>query len=670
MNSLKSLSRFINGKGTGSRRISRKNGGLRVEPLEERQLLTTLSVDVGTSIRTLPSPPMIGANVSQYDPYVTTSQESNGVIAGGLKLLRLSSGASGDDDHFTDALGVNTYDSVQDEAGLAQRSKATAILTVNYAGGSPQEAAAYLAYLTKSPSTPDVNLGVGRYFDKTTKQWIDKDWKTANYWANLRNGPAYTSVSMVEVGNEVYGSWNPDHHGSDPTLPNDRPHDPATYVAFVKQFAGLVAQFAPKVSIGVDVATPTASEFLNWDTQVLADLAGGTSYMPGFLADHNYMYDVGQENDQTLLRSTATLGLPNDNTFGTTSDVSWQARAVKFRTLLSQDFGSNSSKVQLIATELNSVAGDGDTISKQTTSLVNGLFLADAVGGLLQPGYNSRGQVAYKGYDGGLVWNLRNNYYGTGSGNARSQPLYGWRTGGDYGLFGADKWNGGGNNQSNTNIAYPSYYGMQMASQLVSSSAKVLKASTDSTGLAIYATQASNGMVTLLVINKNAPGTNGADVSATLNFAGKSLSGTWTVLQYGVSQDNAQKAGHSVNETLPSISFPTAGQASFTYTFPAYSMTLLQGYVITPSAIAAPTTSGSASPSVVVEVNSSETPLAPTAIASKPKGDTVLPKTNNTQATPDENSPRSGVLVFNVEPPSGPVAFKGFGSRKLKAAGV
>lgn len=548
-----------------------------LESMEGRQLLTTLSVDFTQPLRTITNPNMIGANIENSDPYVATTFESSEVASAGLKTLRLSGGAAGDDQHFTDFLTSGDYPpSVTDMAALAQRSGANAMLTINYGGGSPQEAAAYLAYLTGDPSKPDVPLGIGRYYDSNTGQWENKDWHTANYWASLRGSAPY-SIQYAEVGNEVYGFWNPDHHGTDPQAPGDQAHDPTTYVNFVKQFAALAARINPSVKIGVDVATPTPGAYLNWDSQVLAQCASGTPLVPGFLADHNYMFDVGDENDQTLLKSTATVGLPNTDSVGAQDDVSWSTRISTFRNLLSQDFGAAASTVQVIATEFNSVAGGGDNISKQTTSLVNGLFLADAVGGLLQPGYNAQGQPVYAGYDGGYVWAFRNNYYGTGPDNQRPQSLYGWRTGADYGLFGADQWNGGGNAQSSLTTPYPSFYGMQLASKLVTPGATVIKASSDSNGLSVYAVRQTNGTVTLLVINKNAPGTANADVNATIQFAGLFPQGTFTVQRYGVDQDNAQKNGQAVDMTLPSFTVLNLGSPSFTYSFPAYSMTVIQG---------------------------------------------------------------------------------------------
>src|SRR4029077_18710219 len=97
----------------------------------------------------------------------------------------------------------------------------------------------------------------------------------------------------------------------------------------------------------------------------------------------------------------------------------WAVRSAAYQSLLTQYLGNAGKNVELLATEFNSVySGPG----KQTTSLVNGLWLADSLGAMLETPYN-----------GADVWDLRNNY-ATG-GNA-SSSLYGWRQGGDYGIIG------------------------------------------------------------------------------------------------------------------------------------------------------------------------------------------------------------------------------------------
>ncbi len=50
---------------------------------------------------------------------------------------------------------------------------------------------------------------------------------------------AFTDIKYWEVGNEDYGSWEIDHHGTltPGGASTGAAHDPATYAAFAQQFA-------------------------------------------------------------------------------------------------------------------------------------------------------------------------------------------------------------------------------------------------------------------------------------------------------------------------------------------------------------------------------------------------------------------------------------------------
>ena len=118
-----------------------------------------------------------------------------------------------------------------------------AVVTLDYGSGSPQEAAAELAYLN-APVGSTTPIGDGPEWNDTTNSWQTVNWQTAGYWASLRAAQplavddglnflrlgrtAPFDFDYFEVGNEEYGSWEIDHHTVE--------HDPATYVAFAKQF--------------------------------------------------------------------------------------------------------------------------------------------------------------------------------------------------------------------------------------------------------------------------------------------------------------------------------------------------------------------------------------------------------------------------------------------------
>ena len=102
-------------------------------------------------------------------------------------------------------------------------------------------------------------------------------------------------------------------------------HDPATYVAFAKQFATLATEILdtaglPAISIGIDSGDPTGASDGFWTMNVLTDGAE-IGFVPGFISDHIYMQQPGPESDSGLLeqhgfqcRQTCWIGQPATTT--------------------------------------------------------------------------------------------------------------------------------------------------------------------------------------------------------------------------------------------------------------------------------------------------------------------------------------------------------------------
>src|SRR5262249_6928293 len=141
------------------------------------------------------------------------------------------------------------------------------------------------------------------------------------------------------------------------------------------------------------------------------------------------------------------------------------------------------SKVELLATEFNSVYSNP---GKQSTSLINGLYVADSLGIILQSEYNAAD-----------VWDLRNSW---DTANNNSASLYGWRQGGDYGLLGGT----GSPPATGSYIPYPTYFAEQLFSKMVHAGDAVVKASSNDANLTTYAIKEANGHLDLGVINKSA----------------------------------------------------------------------------------------------------------------------------------------------------------------------
>ncbi len=540
---------------SGTRRDRSNRGRLRprVEGLECRQLLATVSVNAGQVIRPVDTQ-LLGVNVSWWDSNLNTPQTQQMVQAAGLTMFRFPGGSSSDSFHFNSPPSYNGQGTDGSMASFIASAGGTGLATIDYGSGSPQEAAAFLAYL-EAPVGSTTPIGNGQEWSDSANAWQTVNWQNAGYWASLRahaplaqddglnflrlDHPAPFSVAYWEVGNEEYGGWEIDHHAAQ--------HDPATYIAFAKQFAAYAAQIDPNISIGVDVGSPGDNN--NWTSLMLQQCAS-QGFTPGFLSDHNYVQAPGSESDSNLLLNTVSN--PNGNAGDPGNPYDWAVRAADYQALLTRYLGASGSKVQLLTTEFNSVYSNP---GKQTTSLVNGLFVADSLGALLETPYN-----------GADVWDLRNSW-STGGNNSSS--LYGWRQGGDYGLIGSP---GGSAPATGPYVPYPTYFAEQLASKIIQAGGKVVQAASSDPNLAVYSVLEPTGHLDLLVINKSPTGSLTGQFQLA-NFQPASQAQAW---QYGEAQDTAQ--GHTTDGQSALASFTATlgvSGSSFSYAFPAYSMTVL-----------------------------------------------------------------------------------------------
>jgi alpha-L-arabinofuranosidase len=386
-------------------------------------------------------------------------------------VLRFPGGSLSDVYHWaTNMSEGETFEwatSFDEFAQIAVATSATVFITANYGTGTPEEAAEWVRYSNK----------VKKYKFK--------------YW---------------EIGNENYGTWEADI--------NDRPHDPVTYATRFRDYYKKMKAVDPTIKIGAVVQRGEDSEVIYTDnpvtnprtgevhlgwTPVMLTTLRNLGVTPDFVIYHRYEQGPGGESDLFLLNSAA----------------SWPADAANIRQMVDDYLGSRGRRVELICTENNSVFSNP---GKQTTSLVNGLFLADSIGNIMQTEFNAM-----------VWWDLRN---GREAGNNNNASLYGWRRYGDYGIV---------NDADPAGPAdrYPTFYVYKLLKHFARGGERVVTASSDYSSLGVYAVRGNDRSLRLLVINKHPS----ASLNASIEIAGLKKGEKARVYSYGIPQDEAARTG-------------------------------------------------------------------------------------------------------------------------------
>jgi hypothetical protein len=414
---------------------------------------------------------MFGINAAVWDGAYASPNTQALLIELNNQALRFPGGSLSDVYHWqTNMSEGQTFEwatSFDDFIQIAAATRAATYITANYGTGTPEEAAAWVHY---------ANIVKGH---------------NVRYW---------------EIGNENYGSWEADN--------NTRPHDPVTYANRFKQYWRQMKTVDPSIKIGAvvvlgedsfanypeqQVTNPRTGQVHSGWTPVMLDTLRQLGITPDFVVYHRYEQGPGGESDLFLLNSAA----------------SWADDAAALRQMLEDYLGSKARLVELACTEHNSVFSNP---GKQTTSLVNGLFYADAIGNLLKTEFNAM-----------LWWDLRN---GQEAGNNNSPSLYGWRRYGDYGIVNAA-------DPAGPADRYPTFYVNKLLKHFARGGERVVQASSDFGSLGVYAVRGTDGSLRILVINKHPSATLNADIAIPALKNGE----TMKVFSYGIAQDEAARTG-------------------------------------------------------------------------------------------------------------------------------
>jgi hypothetical protein len=454
----------------------------------------TITVNTSQAVRTV-DPRMFGVNAAVWDSVLGTAMTQSLLADMDNRMLRFPGGSLSDEYHWQTNTTLNntwTWATGFDAfAPIAVNTNAQLFVTVNYGTGTAQEAADWVRY-------SNITKGYG-----------------FKYW---------------EIGNECYGGWETDQHSVK--------NDPYTYAVTARDYINLMRSVDPTIKIGVVAVTGEDSYGNNthtvtnprtnvthtgW-TPVMLNTLSALGVSPDFLIYHRYEQAPGHESDSGLLQSSST----------------WSQDAASLRQQLNDYLGAKGSQVELVITEHNSVYSNP---GKQTTSLVNGLFYADALGQVLQTEFNAM-----------TWWDLRNGQDAT---NNLSPSLYGWRQYGDYGIV------------SSTSDKYPTYYVAKLLKYFARGADTIVNASTDNQLVSAYSAVRQDGSLSVLVVNKS-PTTAYASKVYINDYIPGMPANTYS---YGIPQDQAAQTGQG-SPDVAQAGFPTAG-GLFDFTFAPYSATIL-----------------------------------------------------------------------------------------------
>jgi hypothetical protein len=464
--------------------------------------LVQATVDGTQKLRTV-DPRLFGLNADIWDGAFNTSTTADLLLEANNQALRFGGGSLSDAYHWqTNTTEGQTFQwatSLDAFANVALATQARVFITANYGSGSPQEAAAEVSYANRT-----------------------KHYGFA-YW---------------EIGNENYGSWELDN--------NARPHDPVTYATRFKDYFQQMKAVDRSIKIGAVVVADedsfanyadesavnprTGATHHGWNAVMLATLKQ-LGVTPDFVIYHRYEQGPGGESDAFLLGSART----------------WANDAAAIRAMLDDYLAGAAHRVEIICTENNSVFSNP---GKQTTSLVNGLFMADSLANVMKTELN-----------GFFWWNLRN---GQEAANNNDPTLYGWRPYGDYGIVTAATPAGPADR-------YPTFYVYKLLQQFARGGERVIAATSDYSGVGIYAVRdRRTHTLNVLLINKHPTAT----LDVNIAIRGFHAARTAQLFSYGIPQDEAARTGTGSADVARSTA--AVHGSTFTWRPAPYSATVIR----------------------------------------------------------------------------------------------
>jgi hypothetical protein len=488
---------------------------------------------------------------------------------------------------------------------LLEQVKGDGVVSLNYLLGSPEQAAAVVAYTNVPADAPQalLDMPIGEADEvgvDPAKQGaarfskIRRDWKTVGFWVRLRGEapiagnpdglnhlraahPAPWRVSYWELGNELWML------GTDPA--NDtravlgaRAGSPQDIAAFAAAMSRAIKRVDPTVKLGVHIEltwsnAPSEVTYRIPGTDrtttehreaVFAAMAGvdpetglrdpaHERFVPDFLVSHNY---IGSSRDDFHV-----LQLSNNQDF-----LNWRVRERIIRDRLARWYGAGDPAVAAIELHDNENGLPPSDPDNQQVNLVAGLACADSMAIALQSEFRN------------LCWFALSA--GPGGKNVNSN-VYGWRTFGAYAMTVAYKEGSGVGPEPGQfdGARLPPYYAHQLLTQFARPGDRIVDApaiACDNPLVSVYAARSAAGAASLLLINK-AP-TTAVNASVTIDGLGFEPIADAQVTTYGRSEDDEQRRRWEAGDHTNIEAKRTTCQASaqrVAIDLPAYSINVV-----------------------------------------------------------------------------------------------
>ena len=431
----------------------------------------------------------------------------------------------------------NSLYGIDEHMKLVTSLGAQAIITVNYGSGTDRtgalstsaslsqkvkRATAWVAYLN---GRPDDTRAIGADDEGT-------DWKTVGYWAQKRVDRGHAApynVTYWEIGNEVYGNWETGFT----TV--------GKYATDFIVFATTMKAIDPSIKVGAVAMTDPhklgdADSQDEWNATLIRTAGAHLD----FLALHPYYPSA----------SSSEIAYGSSTWFTAVMAAATQAMADlrEIRVVIAAN-SSRANQIELMMTEYGILPFDS-TDPRDYSNLARALYDADLTMNLFRYG----GEL---GVTLATSWNLHGS-------NETAAIRYDWSTG--------------------ARVARPQYYAADLVRNYLAptflstsvttptfSTTKVgnVDAATSVPAMEVVASSDNAGKLTLLVLNRSEAITTSVQL---LGFVPQSTA-TVHALTAGSLAANNEDNAYTVITTSQDIS---SAAATFTYTFPAHSLTIIE----------------------------------------------------------------------------------------------